>query len=210
MLAAFLSIIPGLGTFYNGQYAKGLAYLLMIVVLDSLGKADHMGIFGLLSFVLWVYQIVDAYQTARARLEGRPLPNPFGLNEIGERMGFGRTWGTSPATAAAAAGAAPTSATAAAAGYAPVNYGSPAYPTPVPSGPDWWAMCHQLTLLQRRHRHLPARARPRQPGDKLLMARLSQARAVGHRFLSCPSPWCLRREGFRWVLSGLFGWVRYS
>ena len=33
-------------------------------------------------------QAFDAYHTARARRDGTPLPNPFGLNDIGERFGF--------------------------------------------------------------------------------------------------------------------------
>jgi hypothetical protein len=46
------------------------------------------GIFGL--FVAgWIfYMAFEAYQTARARREGLPLPDPFGLNSIGERFGF--------------------------------------------------------------------------------------------------------------------------
>jgi TM2 domain-containing membrane protein YozV len=137
-LAAILSIIPGVGTMYNGQYAKGIAYLLIISVLDSLGKADHLGIFSLLAFVAWVYQIIDAYQTAKARQEGRPLPNPFGLNEIGERMGFGKTWGNSPGAAAAAAGTVPPAGASAA--YAQTGYATTPPPmggAPVTSGPDW-------------------------------------------------------------------------
>ncbi len=131
-LAGLLSIIPGVGTMYNGQYAKGIAYLLLISVLDSLGKS---GIFGLMAAVVWIYQIVDAYQTAKAMQEGRPLPNPFGLNEIGERMGFGKNWGTS-ASAAAAAAVPPADAGVPAAGYTPVNY-PPTAGGPVTSGPDW-------------------------------------------------------------------------
>lgn len=130
-VAGFLSIIPGVGTMYNGQYAKGIAYLLIICVLDSLGKN---GIFGLAAAVVWIYQIVDAYQTAKAMQEGRPLPNPFGLNEIGERMGFGKNWGNS-ANATAAGAVPPVPPTAATAGYAPGNY--PPTTGPVTSTPDW-------------------------------------------------------------------------
>ena len=102
VLAAVLGIIPGVGAMYNGQYAKGVAHLLIFLVLDSLSKHVN-GIFGLLTAFWFFYQIVDAYQTAKARLEGRPVPNPFGLNDIGERMGFGKGSGTS----ATGAGAAP-------------------------------------------------------------------------------------------------------
>jgi hypothetical protein len=92
VLAGLLGVIPGVGAMYNGQYAKGLAHLLIFLVLSALSK-DVNGIFGLLGAFWFFYQVVDAYQTAKARLEGRPLPNPFGLNEVGERMGFGKNWG---------------------------------------------------------------------------------------------------------------------
>jgi hypothetical protein len=84
---------------YNGQYAKGIVHLIIFAVLASL--SDDHGIFGI--FVAgWVfYQIFEAYQTAVARRDGTPLPNPFGLNDLGERLGFGRSW------AAGSAGSAP-------------------------------------------------------------------------------------------------------
>jgi hypothetical protein len=89
-LAALLGFIPGVGAMYNGQYAKGIVHLIIFAILVSL--ADEHGIFGL--FVAgWVfYQVFEAYQTARARRDGTPLPNPFGLNDLGERLGFGKSW----------------------------------------------------------------------------------------------------------------------
>jgi hypothetical protein len=133
-LAGLLSVIPGVGQMYNGQYAKGVVILLICAVLDSLGKTDHLGIFGVVAFGWWIFQIVDAYQTAKARVEGRPIPNPFGLNEIGERMGFGKGFGTAPYTAGTAT---PPYAT------TPPPYASEQpYTTvpptgPVTNGPDW-------------------------------------------------------------------------
>ena len=96
-LAALLGLIPGVGAMYNGQFAKGLAHLAIFAVLVSL--ADHVnGIFGL--FVAgWVfYQAFEAYHTARARRDGLPLPNAFGLNDIGERLGLGKNWPNQSAT----------------------------------------------------------------------------------------------------------------
>jgi hypothetical protein len=138
-LAGLLSIIPGVGTMYNGQYAKGIAHLLIFVVLNSLGEHDHLGVFKLLALVWYIYQIIDAYQTAKARLEGAPLPNPFGLNEIGERMGMGKGWGTSQRTTAAGVPPAPGAGFPTAdyqPPYAPVNY-PPTAGVPVSNGPDW-------------------------------------------------------------------------
>jgi len=42
--------------------------------------------------------VIEAHHTARARRDGTPLPDPFGLNDISERLGFGHTWpgATSP------------------------------------------------------------------------------------------------------------------
>ncbi len=96
-LAALLGLIPGVGAFYNGQYAKGVVHLVVFAILTTL--ADRSAIFGL--FVAgWIfYQVIEAHHTARARRDGTPLPNPFGLNDIGERLGFGRAWpGGRPAT----------------------------------------------------------------------------------------------------------------
>ena len=89
-LAALLGFIPGVGAMYNGQYAKGLVHLIVFAILVSL--ADHSGIFGLFVAAWIFYQAFEAYHTARARREGTPLPNPFGLNDVGERLGFGRAW----------------------------------------------------------------------------------------------------------------------
>jgi hypothetical protein len=87
MLAGLLGFIPGVGAMYNGQFAKGIAHIAIFAVLSSL--ADHVnGVFGL--FVAgWIfYMVFEAYQTAVARRDGRPLPDPFGLNTIGDRFGF--------------------------------------------------------------------------------------------------------------------------
>src|ERR1700744_3323913 len=105
-LAAFLGLIPGVGAMYNGQYAKGVAHLVIFAVLDSLAHNVH-DIFGLL-VAGWIFsQVFAAYHPANARRDGTPLPNPFGLNDIGDRMGFGRNWPGSasrPVTSSTTAG----------------------------------------------------------------------------------------------------------
>jgi len=84
---------------YNGQFAKGIVHLVIFAILVSLSHEN--GIFGL--FIAgWVcYQVIEAYHTARARRDGTPLPNPFGLNDLGERLGFGKSWTTSSASSSA-------------------------------------------------------------------------------------------------------------
>lgn len=118
-LAALLGFIPGVGAMYNGQYAKGIIHLLIFAVLTSLAE-DH-GFFGIFVAGWIVYQVIEAYHTARARRDSEPLPNPFGLNDVGERFGFGRSW---------AAGRPPQDATYSppAAGYTPPNAAGYAQP----------------------------------------------------------------------------------
>ena len=128
VLAGLLGFIPGVGAMYNGQYAKGVVHLVVFTLLVSL--TDHIPPFGIL-IAGWVfYQVFEAYHTARAIREGTPLPNPFGLNEVGERFGFGRAW---PAGSSApfAAPPVPPAASGASAGYPAANtapYGSPVAP----------------------------------------------------------------------------------
>jgi hypothetical protein len=71
---------------YNGQYAKAIAHVVIFAVLASL--SDHVGPFGILVAAWVFYQVFDAYQTAMARRDGLPLPNPFGLNDIAQRLGI--------------------------------------------------------------------------------------------------------------------------
>jgi len=54
---------------------------------------EFFGIF----IAAWVfYQVFDANQTAKARRDGLPLPDPFGLNELGNKMGFHANPGSIP------------------------------------------------------------------------------------------------------------------
>ena len=131
-LAALLGFIPGVGAMYNGQYAKGIVHLVVFAILVSL--ANENGIFGL--FVAgWVfYQVFEAHQTARARRDGTPLPNPFGLNDLGERLGFGKSWPGTP-TQSAPPPADPSAPPAAA--YAPPPTDYPPYTPPAAASWNW-------------------------------------------------------------------------
>ncbi len=80
-LAATLSIVPGVGQMYNEQYAKGLVFVLVFAALIQL-TVSVSGLIGILIGGFYFFQVIDAYNTARARQLGQPLPDPFGLNEL--------------------------------------------------------------------------------------------------------------------------------
>ncbi len=81
--SVLLGFIPGVGAMYNGQYAKALAHVVIFVMLVSLAN-DVNGVFGIL-VAAWIgFMVFDSYHTARARRDGTPLPNAFGLNDVGQ------------------------------------------------------------------------------------------------------------------------------
>jgi hypothetical protein len=93
ILAGFFPF--GVGAVYCSQYAKGLAHLLIFVML--IFASDHAGdwgwIFGLGIAFFYVYQIIDAVRTARALQEGKPAPDPMGLGQtfsMGEKFDGGK------------------------------------------------------------------------------------------------------------------------
>jgi hypothetical protein len=85
-VAAFLGFIPGVGAMYNGQFLKALIHVLVFTVLVSV--AQEINPVGILIAFFIFYQVFEAYQTARARREGQPLPDPFRINELAARMGM--------------------------------------------------------------------------------------------------------------------------
>jgi len=85
--AAILGLIPGVGAMYNGQFFKGLIHVVIFAVLISI--TDHYPIFGLFIAAWILYQSFEAYHTAKARRDGQPLPDPLGLNEVGNWLNLG-------------------------------------------------------------------------------------------------------------------------
>ena len=134
-LAGVLGLIPGVGAMYNGQFAKGIAHIAIFAVLSFL--SDHVsGIFGIMMAGWVFYQIFDAIHTARARRDGLPLPNTFGLNDIGERFAAGKWTAYTPPTTRPAAGPSDTVPPAAASTTAPGwNHVSPVPPAVAPPVP---------------------------------------------------------------------------
>ncbi len=85
VIAALLGFIPGVGAMYNGQFIKALLHVVIFVVL--IGASEHFDLVGIL-IAAWVfYQVFDAAHTAVARRDGRPLPDPFGLLDMSQRLG---------------------------------------------------------------------------------------------------------------------------
>jgi hypothetical protein len=93
ILAGFFPF--GVGAVYCGQYAKGLAHLIIFVLLivgASNAHSDAMGTafgIGIAAFV--IYQLIDAIKSAKAIQAGQPAPDPFGLGtmfSVGERRDF--------------------------------------------------------------------------------------------------------------------------
>ena len=81
-----------MGAVYTGQYAKGLAHLVIftLLVLGASSGSEAMGtVFGLAIAGFYFYQIIDAVRTARALQLGQAPPDPFGLGTTfsgGERV----------------------------------------------------------------------------------------------------------------------------
>jgi len=91
ILAGFFPI--GVGAVYTGQYAKGLAHLVIMVLL-ILGVGSGLPwyvvtMLGIGMGFFYVYQIIDSVRSAKAIQTGEPVPDPFGLAQTfgaGERF----------------------------------------------------------------------------------------------------------------------------
>jgi len=81
ILAGFFPF--GVGAVYTGQYAKGLAHLLifvgLIVGMGQRSPLDTLCAFAFAFFYVW--QIIDAVRTAHALQAGQPAPDPLGLGQ---------------------------------------------------------------------------------------------------------------------------------
>ncbi len=96
ILAGFFPF--GVGAVYTGQYAKGLAHLLIFTGLIWGLSSGHFGgmepVLGIAMGFFVVYQIIDAVRSAHAIRMGAPPPDPFG---------FSRTFGIADPTPVAGA-----------------------------------------------------------------------------------------------------------
>jgi TM2 domain-containing membrane protein YozV len=85
--AAVLGLIPGVGAMYNGQFFKGLIHVVIFAVLVSM--AHISGIFGIFIPAWILYQSFEAFHTAKALRDGLPVPDPLGLNDVGNWLNLG-------------------------------------------------------------------------------------------------------------------------
>jgi B-box zinc finger len=91
ILAGFFPF--GVGAVYCSQYAKGLAHLVIMVLL-IIGLGSNLQwyfitMLGIATGFFYFYQIIDAVRTAKALQMGEPAPDPFGLAQTfgtGEKM----------------------------------------------------------------------------------------------------------------------------
>ena len=79
-LALGLGFIPGVGAMYNGQIMKGFIHVGVFALLIAV--TDHAGFFGIFIPFFVFYMAIDAYQTARAKERGEPLPDHLGLSSL--------------------------------------------------------------------------------------------------------------------------------
>ena len=86
-VAGSLGVIPGVGAMYNGQFFKGFIHVIVFAVLISI--TNQYPIFGLFIAAWILYQSFEAFHTARALRDHLPLPDPFGLNEVGNWLNLG-------------------------------------------------------------------------------------------------------------------------
>jgi len=82
VLAAFFPF--GVGAVYCGQYAKGLAHMILFAFLiwGASVQAAPEPLFGLAIAFFYIYQVVDAYRTVKALQLNQPAPDPFGLGRM--------------------------------------------------------------------------------------------------------------------------------
>jgi hypothetical protein len=62
LLAAGLSLFPGIGNVYNGLYLRGVTFFLIIV--SCIAITDREPLFGFAIAFFWLFNLIDAYRQA--------------------------------------------------------------------------------------------------------------------------------------------------
>jgi hypothetical protein len=74
----------GVGPVYNGQYSRGLMYLVVFIGLTwgcNQGDTAAVG-FGIAMAAFYFWQIIDTVRSARYLQRGLPAPDPFGIDRL--------------------------------------------------------------------------------------------------------------------------------
>ena len=98
-LAAFLSLVPGLGQVYVGYYVRGFAtaatVLFLILMAGTVAPAEIAPVFGFAAFFTMLYNIVDAgrlaamYNHVATGLDRIEMPDSLGLPKLGGSIAGG-------------------------------------------------------------------------------------------------------------------------
>jgi len=73
--AAALSLIPGMGAVYNGEYQKAITQFAIFAALVIMGDSVN-GVFGFGAFVFLIFTMFDSYRAAEANLRNRLEAKP--------------------------------------------------------------------------------------------------------------------------------------
>lgn len=75
--AFWLSLLPGVGHFYLGQFKKGLTFALLAAGLIQLAGETGEGFFGFLIPILWLFAMLDAHRSAHGINTGTESGDEF-------------------------------------------------------------------------------------------------------------------------------------
>lgn len=81
VVAFLLGFVPGLGAVYNGEYNKAIVHIIIFgAIILALASDFGEGLQGFLVFLLCVfpfYMAIDAMRSAKARITGEAVSDPF-------------------------------------------------------------------------------------------------------------------------------------
>ena len=95
-VALVLGFIPGVGAMYCGEFMRAFIHVAVFAVLGAVASEVYDWLSVLVIF-WYFYMVFDSYQVAKAKQEGRPVPEIFGFAAF-SRSGI--TGAPSPAVAA--------------------------------------------------------------------------------------------------------------
>jgi hypothetical protein len=94
-VAAVLGFIPGVGAMYCGEFLRAIIHVGVFAVLMAIANEVHA--LEILPFFWYCYMIFDSYQIAKAKREGRPIPEIPGFKSA-SGAGFGASGAVPPST----------------------------------------------------------------------------------------------------------------